>query len=321
MTIGICIVSYQRAPLTRRCVESVRATTTLPYRILLVDNGSQDDATQALLADLEGARDLSLVRLERNLGPAAARNVVLTGLPTDLRYVAMFDNDIVALPGWDVAAVQTLQSGADLVQPKLLEADRRTLERGPNRPNKSPLAANPHFIGRGLPADNPEVNREEDAAIVGGTGVFRWEVIDRIGLFDEGLHIGEDFDYSFRARAAGFSLRYAPRCALVHDHVFDVAYDQERGETRKYLTSHAILWQKWRKALLSPKYLKWYDWLDRHREPMYLPANQRWSIVHRRLRRRLAHRWIMARYANEWETAEAADRETEALISRLTASK
>ena len=317
MTVGVLIVSYKRAPLTGRCIESVRATATLPYRIFLVDNGSPDSETSSLLAGMEQSGDVSLTRLERNLGPAAARNVIIRTLPDDVQAVALLDNDIVALPGWDQAALEALDGGADLIQPKLVEADGRTLERGPNRPNDSPLAANPRFIGRGLPAIHPEVNQDEEAAVVGGTAVLRREVIDRLGLFDEGLHIGEDFDYSFRARAAGFALRYAPRCALIHDHGFDLAYDEERGQTSKYLTSHVVLWRRWRKALLSPGYLAWYDWLARHGEPMYLPADQRWRIAHRRLRRRLVRRWIMRRYSNAWNSAAEAEEATAALAARL----
>ena len=316
-TLAVCIVSYQRSSLTLRCIESVRKASTLQYRVFLVDNGSRDAATRRLLDECSGSADINVYRFGENRGPSAGRNVALRALPADVRYVALLDNDIVALPGWDLAAQTAIDSGADLIQPKLLKMDGVTLERGPNRSNESPLAANPRFIGRGLAADHPDVNGDEEAEIVGTAAVVRREVIDRIGLFDERLHIGEDFDYSFRARAAGFTLRYAPNCALIHDHGFDLAYDQERARTAKYLTSHVVLWRKWRKALLSPAYLAWYDWLDRNGEPMYLPADQRWRIAHRRLRRRLARHWIMARYANDWDTPEAADRATEALAVRL----
>ncbi len=285
---------------------------TLPYRIFLVDNGSPDAATRALLDRLDGSADIELFRLDENFGPARGRNIALAAMPAEFRYVATLDNDIVALPGWDRAALRAFESGADLIQPKLLEADGRTLERGPNRPNQSPLAANPAFFGRGLASEEPEVNRLEDAEIVGGTAIVKREVFDRIGLLDERLHIAEDFDFSFRARAAGFTLRYVPDCTLIHDHGFDFAYDQERGQTEKYLVAHVVFWRKWRKALLSPAYLAWYGWLHRHHEPMYLPANQRWIIAHRRLRRRLVRKWIMSRRANVWDTAEAAERETAA---------
>lgn len=311
--IAICIVSYQRAQLTERCIDSIRLTTSLPYRIFLVDNGSPDTATKTLLDRLESDRDIELYRLERNFGPSTARNKVLARLSESFNYVAMLDNDIIALPGWDRAAVRALESSADLIQPKLLDADGHTLERGPNRPNPSPLAANPAFIGRGLQANDPVVNQEEEAVIVGTAAIVRREVIEKIGLFDERLHIAEDFDLSFRARAAGFRLRYVPDCALIHDHGFDYAYDQERGQTEKYLVSHVLFWRRWQKALLSPAYLAWFGWLHRHNEPMYLPPDQRWRIAHRRLRRRMVKKWCMTRHANVWDTAEAADQASESL--------
>ena len=314
---AVCIVSYQRASLTERCIESVRATTTLPYQIFLVDNGSPDAATRALLDRLEGSADIELFRLDGNFGPARGRNIALAAMPAEFGYVATLDNDIVALPGWDSAALRAFESGADLIQPKLLEADGRTLERGPNRPNRSPLAANPAFIGRGLASDQPEVNRLEEAEIVGGTAIIKREVFERIGLLDERLHIAEDFDFSFRARAEGFTLRYVPDCALIHDHGFDFAYDQERGQTEKYLVAHVVLWRKWRKALLSPAFMAWYGWLHRHGEPMYLPPEQRWGIVHRRLLRRLVRKWIMSRHANVWAAADDADGPTESLAKPL----
>ena len=317
MMLGIVLVSYERGELTERCIASLRAVTTAPFRIFLVDNGSRTDDTRAAVRRWEDASDIVVRRLAANLGPAAGRNAALAKLPRDVDVVAMLDNDIVALPGWERAALDCLSDGADVIQPKLLERDGKTLERGPTRPNASPLAANPQYLGRGLPADHPDVNREEDAAIVGGTGVFRREVLERIGPLDERLHVGEDFDWSFRARAAGFTLRYAPRCALVHDHGFDLAYDEERSATSKYLSAHVVLWLKWRKALLSPTYLAWYDWLDRHGEPMYLPADQRWRIAHRRLRRRLVRRWIIGRHSNVWSTEAEAAQATAAVATRL----
>lgn len=315
--IALCIVAYQRGDVTERCIDSVRRSAAHPYHIFLVDNASTERTACDLIDRLTQDPDIDVFRSTRNLGPSHGRNVALTSIPARFPYVALLDNDIVALPGWDLAAIAALKAGADLIQPKLLEADGRTLERGPNRPNQSPFAANPAFIGRRLPADAPEVNGDEEACIVGGTSIIKRSVFDKIGLFDERLHIGEDFDFSFRARAAGFSLRYAPNCTLIHDHGFDLAYDQVRGETIKYLSSHVIIWRRWRKAVLSPAYLAWYAWLHRHDEPMYLPQHPRWRIMHRRLLRRAAMHWIMSRYPNAWVCEEDAELATESLARRL----
>jgi GT2 family glycosyltransferase len=231
--------------------------------------------------------------------------------------VAFFDNDIVALPGWDEAALRAIEHGSDLIQPKLLNNDGHTVERGPTIPRDNPLSANPEYLGIGMDSSADEVNNPSEAAIVGGTSVIRRNVFDRIGYYDDLLHIGEDFDYSYRARLAGFALSYVPDCVLIHDHGFDFSYDQERGKVEKYLRSHVFFWRKHQKALLSPQYLAWYSWLHFNNEPMYMPQQKRWKTMQRRLRRRFIRKWCMASHQNAWYSVNEANRATENLAKRL----
>lgn len=305
--IAVIVLSCGRGVLTERCLDSLRSCTTNSYHVYLVDNGSTDNDTLSRLDGWANCAEITLFRLPTNLGPAAGRNVALEALAPDDDVVAMLDNDIVALPGWDRAALDALRRGADLIQPKLLEADQVTLERGPNHPNSSPLAINPVFPGRGQRADRPELNREEEAAITGTAAILRRAVLRSVGLLDPVLQIGEDFDFSLRARAAGYAIKYVPDCALVHDHGFDFNYDQERGRVEKYLIAHVVLWRRWGKALLSPSYLHWYAWLHKVGEPMYLPEGQRWRIAHRRLRRRLVRAWIMRKHPNSWASCASLE--------------
>jgi GT2 family glycosyltransferase len=316
MAIGI--VSYERADLTRRCVDSVRACTPEgTYRIFLVDNASRSAEAIAYLDSCRGDKEISLRILKKNHGPSYARNVILEMIGTSCKSVAFFDNDIVCLPGWSEAALKALDKGADLIQPKLLSGDGRTIERGPTELRKDSLAANPKYVGVGLAQTDPSVNTPADAVIVGGTGVIRRAIFDRIGGYDDQLHIGEDFDLSCRARKAGFSLRYAPDCVLIHDHVFQLTYEQERGKVEKYLTAHVFYWRKHGKAILSPQYLHWYGWLHFSHEPMYMPATNRWSSLGRRLRRRVARVALMLCHHDHWTSSSAADIATERLAAKL----
>jgi GT2 family glycosyltransferase len=316
--IAIGIVSYERADLTRRCIASVKACTPEgSYRIFLIDNGSRSAEAVAFLDSCLRAQDISLRILDKNHGPAYARNIILEMIGSSCPVVAFFDNDIVCLPGWAEAGLKGIDEGADLIQPKLLAGDGRTVERGPTRPRENPLAANPRYVGIGFAQTDPAVNKPGDAVIVGGTGIIRREVFDRIGRYDDRLHVGEDFDLSCRARDAGFSLRYVPDCVLIHDHVFELAYDQERGKAEKYLMAHVFYWRKHGKAILSPQYLHWYAWLHFHHEPMYMPAGSRWSSLGRRLRRRAARAVLMLCNQDHWVSSSAADGATERLAARL----
>ena len=315
--LAVVIVSFERGELTRRCIESVRREATVDYHIFLVDNGSRGEATRPLLDQWEREADITLIRLPENLGPSSGRNHALRRIDASFSHIALLDNDIVALPGWDRAAIDALDGEFDLIQPKLLEADLLRVERGPNVARSGGLDANPHFIGRGAARNAPEVSRRGPCEIVGTGIVMRREVYERVGELDDRLQIGEDFDYSYRARALGFRLGYVPECELIHDHGFDLGYDQERSRVEKYLRAHLILWQKHGKALLSPAYLCWYSWLHFHDEPMYLPPGSRLRTLPQRLRRRWARWRCMNRHANVWGSREEADGATAELAGRL----
>ncbi len=314
--IAICVISYERGVLTERCLQSISKNTVKPYQVFLVDNGSQDLNVVKKLSQWAYRKNTRVIKNTTNNGASAARNQVIELSEGKYRFLAMFDNDMMALPGWDVSAFKTFERGVDLIQPKLLTGDSKFVERGPNQPRSELISANPEFFGKGLTRDHPDVNREDDVAII-GAGIVRYAVFDTIGGYDERLDIGEDFDLSFRARDAGFKLRYAPDCELIHDHIHDPEYDQERARVSKFLTSHVILWNKHGKVLLSPAFLRWFSWLHFHDEPMYMSGPRTIASVPRRLRRRAMRRWIMARYQPVWPSPEVAGKESKILEQKL----
>ena len=315
--LAIGIVAYRRGAMTRRCIDSIRATARIPYHIYLADNGSEDDATRSFLESCEHSPDISLLRLSQNYGPAAGRNRILERALDAHEIVAMLDNDIVVLPGWDEAAVASIRRGFDLVQPKLLRADGKTVERGPTEFRQNPLPASPRYLGLGAPRHAPEVSRRAPAAIVGGTGIVAAAVYRALGGYDERLHVGEDFELSFRARGAGFRLGYEPDCEMIHDHGFDHEYDEMRQDLEGILRSHVILWGLHRKAILCPRYLRWFGWLYRHGEPMYLKRTRSLRMLLRRLRRRLMMTYFMWFFPSAWTDVADVEQCTREYADRL----
>ena len=53
--VSIILISYNLGPMTRECVESIQRNVTLPYEIILVDNGSGEE-TVRILKELKGMR-------------------------------------------------------------------------------------------------------------------------------------------------------------------------------------------------------------------------------------------------------------------------
>ncbi len=304
-SLGICVVSLERSRLTRRCIDSLKETTTGPYRIYVVDNGSTGQEAKALLEILDEDRSLRVIRLDSNRGPAHARNRVVEETLGDHHAYAMLDNDMAGLPGWSEAARAAIAGGADVVQPKLLKADLKTVERGPNVARDLAWVANPRFIGVGAARDDPEVSRRMEVAIA-GAGIYSRRLFETVGVYDERLFVAEDFDLSFRAKAAGLRIEYEPRCELVHDHPFDPEYDELRIDVERILWANDLMLEKHGKVLLSPEYLMWYSWLLDRGEPVF-PRKDRSPLgLFRRARRRATREWFRVAYGKHWAALSEA---------------
>jgi hypothetical protein len=78
------------------CIDSIKAQTLAPARVVVVDDGSDDPETIEAIARLEGDPQLEVIRQPSNQGPSAARNRALAVLDTS--YVLPIDADDKLLP-------------------------------------------------------------------------------------------------------------------------------------------------------------------------------------------------------------------------------
>jgi GT2 family glycosyltransferase len=313
MAIGI--VSYERPRITQRCIDSIRATSKIPYHIYIADNGSPSQMTKYQLAIWEKQEDITVIRLDMNKGPAGGRNPILDMVSDRHEVIAMLDNDCIVLNGWDSSAGEAIAAGCDVVCPKLLETDMQTVQRGPTRPWPGEETVHPEYIGRGGSRYAPEVNNRQKIDLFPGTAIFKTSVFRRVGFYDANLWIAEDYDLSFRATAAGICICYEPECEIVHDHVFDMEYEKVRTDPSKSLISHIVMWGKHRKLLLSPSSLRLYHYLVKNNVPMWTTKKRGAGNLIARIRRRALGEYFCRRYGEVWASKEEGARITEKIIS------
>jgi GT2 family glycosyltransferase len=310
-SLAIGVVSFERGALTQRLLDSLAETTETSYHVFVADNGSTEARTRTLLTSWETRPDTTVIRLQSNTGPSGGRNAILERAGAGFDAIAMLDNDIVALPGWDAAALGALARGYDAVAPKLLTLDRTVVDRGPMRAWKEGFLLHPQYLGRGASRHAPEVTERCEVPIVGGTAVFRADVFRRAGFYDPRVWIGEDYELAYRARAAGFRFCYEPSCELVHDHPYEPSYEQVRVDPRRSLASHYAIWKRHRRLLLSPASLWLHGRVVGSNEPMFLERRLAPLPLYRRVRRR-AWRWYASRSLGEvWSSEEEGARATE----------
>lgn len=90
----------------RVCLNSLRENTSLPYDLLVFDNGSCAEVQDELLAEQRAGRIQYLLLSQQNLGKGGAWNLIFGGAPGEI--IAYADSDVLFLPGWLEASLELL---------------------------------------------------------------------------------------------------------------------------------------------------------------------------------------------------------------------
>lgn len=181
--------------------------------IIVVDNGSADGGAAHVAATWPQAQ-IRLFQNEKNLGFAGGCNVGLRAARG--RYLALLNQDTQVRPGWLAALVQGLDAGAGVVGSLALLPDGVTVQHAGGA-IEWPTAIARH-VGYGE-ALGPQWQQAADMPFVTAAAMaFSRRLVDEIGLLDEMFWPGyyEDADFCFRAREAGYSVRYLPDAILTH---------------------------------------------------------------------------------------------------------
>jgi GT2 family glycosyltransferase len=193
---SLIIITLRRAPLLRQTLAALARQTRRPDEVIVVDNGPDPD-TEAVAHEFD-ARYI----VEPRRGYGSARNRGLAEARGDVLY--FLDDDCVAEPDWAERLFDTIAAGsADLAC-----GSRGTARRG--------LAARLEYLSTDGPVLSPRLAAGPAPFLSTCNLILKREVVDKIGAFDEKLAMCEDRDFTARARAAGFQLRFEPAARVTH---------------------------------------------------------------------------------------------------------
>jgi GT2 family glycosyltransferase len=224
--LSILIVNYNTRELTLQALRSVYASETdYSYEVLLVDNASKDGSAAAIAAEFPQVR---LIVNEENAGFARANNQVMKFAQG--RYVLLLNSDTEIRK-------ETLQvmlcfmdehpevgvSGCKILLPD------GTLDKACKRGFPTPSASFYYSFGFSklfprVPKFNqyqlgylgPDEEYPVDC-LVGAFMLVRSETIRQVGMLDEDFWMyGDDIDWCYRIKQAGWVNYYYPRTSILH---------------------------------------------------------------------------------------------------------
>jgi teichuronic acid biosynthesis glycosyltransferase TuaG len=194
--VSIITPAWNAGPHIGETIASVRAQTFSDWEWLIVDDGSTDD-TAAIVREY-AALDARIILLRQgNAGPSAARNLAMRRAAG--QWFAFLDSDDVWQPQFLDAQLRVFREHHDT---DLVTATARN-RGGPfdGQPTRPFAAGHPVLTLQQMIADETSVFIMT---------VFRREVFEVIGGFDELQWTSEDYDFWLRAAHAGFVFRTNP---------------------------------------------------------------------------------------------------------------
>jgi GT2 family glycosyltransferase len=220
LTVVIC--NWGTPEFTIRSAQAVIGDGVPAERVVVVDNGSEDDSYARFRAELAGCE---LVRLDENIGFARASNVGAERLPGDA-YLFVNNDAFVEKAGSVEALLATLEDERlGVAAPRILNPDR-TLQ-STVVPISSPLVelVRASGVSRFLPnAIQPSWSTHWDhgeareiQAVNGAVLLVRGQTWHELGGFAERAYMyAEDLDACWRARLAGWRVWFTPEAEFVH---------------------------------------------------------------------------------------------------------
>jgi GT2 family glycosyltransferase len=216
--LSIVIPTYNASPWIAQCLDSIRANAPRhAYEVIAVDDNSSDDTLDIVRSQFPDVRVFSN---PRNLGFSTTVNVGLRASTGE--HIFVLNNDTWVHPGALDALSDYLDATPDagVVGPKVQNGDG-SLQPQCRRFVPSPTGALLYFTGlsrrRYFVTAHDENTTHDVDSLSGAAMLIRRATMEQIGLFDEAFFLyGEDMDYCWRAKLAGWRVVYHPAAVITH---------------------------------------------------------------------------------------------------------
>lgn len=227
MELSIIIVNYKTEELTSNCIDSVIKSNTkgFEYEIIVVDNASKDESIEAIEKQFP---EVKIIKNHENLGFSKANNIGIEASKGD--YILLLNSDTIVEQNTLKGALSFAKNhkhigalGCKILLPsgKLDPACKRSF----------PTPLNGLFHSLNLDTVFPDsvyfgaynltyVDENQVCSvdcIMGAFMLIPRIVIDRVGMLDEDYFMyGEDIDWCYRIKDAGYQVMYYPEVRIFH---------------------------------------------------------------------------------------------------------
>ncbi len=226
MELSISIVNYNNKECLGACLDSIYShAQDMNFEVIVVDNNSSDGSIDFIK---QAFPLVSIIENSENLGFVKANNQGIRA--SSGRYILSLNNDTIIKNDTLTGLVRFMQEHPDVgvCGPKVLNRDG-TFQRQCRRsfPTISSslcyflklhkLFPRSEYFGRYLMTQLDCDKPGEVDSVSGCCLMVRKEVIEQVGILDESyIMYGDDLDWCYRTKQAGWKVCYVPHVEIVH---------------------------------------------------------------------------------------------------------
>ncbi len=226
MDLSVILVNYNTCDLTMQALSSVfQSETSYDYEVILVDNYSSDDSVSMIT---DHYPQVKLICNDENVGFSKANNQAIR--IAQGRYILLLNTDTLIEPQTLDVMVGFMDKHRDVgVSGCKIVLPDGSLDETAKRGFPTPTASLYYVLGlsklfpKSLRFNKYKLNflhpdhMHEVDSLVGAFMLVRSEAVTGIGLLDEDYFMyGEDIDWCYRIKEAGWKVMYAPLTTILH---------------------------------------------------------------------------------------------------------
>ncbi len=220
INLSIAVIAYNRLEKTKNCVKHLISHTNIPFRLVLIDSGSEPDIMEFYKS--VDYPDKQIIRITKNINANYAFWIAMNNMKS--RYCAIVSNDIIVTPNAIDNLFRCISSANDIgwVTPVSSNVSN-------NQQVGIMFETEEEMFEKARNFNQSDPNKwHERMVLMPAIIMYRRECVDIVGGFDYGFfHDFADDDFSRRINRAGYRTILCKDTWVHHDHNYKMDESQQ----------------------------------------------------------------------------------------------
>jgi GT2 family glycosyltransferase len=240
ITVSIITVNYNQVALTCALIDSLQKVTYPNVEIVVVDNGSPEDATPIIT---ERYPEVTFVRSDKNLGFAGGNNLGIKA--SKGKYLLFLNNDTEVDPGFLEPLVNLFETNpqAGVASSKLIYYNSDNIIQYVGSTSMNPFTGRNTRVGF-MEKDKGQYDTLKETEVAHGAAMMvPRSVIEKAGLMPDFFFLYyEEIDWCERIKKSGYKIYVVPASKVFHKESMSVG----KKSTLKtyYMTRNRVLFMR-----------------------------------------------------------------------------